>query len=186
MPRKKKYIEEEVIDKALTLFWQYGYEGTSARMLEKAMGINPYSIYASFGNKQGVYIESIKCYRRMLNAITDKLKSSANGKEGVKQYFYDSVAFMLETGPKNGCFAVNTINERGNGDPMIMSEALKCFYDIKALFVNNLKQDGQKDFQTIEKQADNLMMLLTGLLMASKIYSKEKLDHFIENTFENI
>ena len=53
MARKKQYIESEVIDKAMHLFWRKGYENTSMRMLENE-SINKFSIYASFGHKQGV------------------------------------------------------------------------------------------------------------------------------------
>ena len=56
MARQKKYIESEVIEKAMQLFWKNGYETTSVRMLEKEMGINQFSMYASCGNKQGVFI----------------------------------------------------------------------------------------------------------------------------------
>ena len=35
MARKKEYIEEEVLEKAMELFWRNGYESTSVRMLEK-------------------------------------------------------------------------------------------------------------------------------------------------------
>jgi len=46
MARKKQYNEEDVLEKALTLFWSNGYESTSTRMLEKEMGINQFSIYS--------------------------------------------------------------------------------------------------------------------------------------------
>ena len=51
MPREKQYKEEEVIEKAMGLFWKNGYRNTSLRMLSKEMGINQFSINASFGNK---------------------------------------------------------------------------------------------------------------------------------------
>ena len=60
MARKKQYKEDEVIKKATAIFCKNGYEATSVRMLEKEMGINQFSIYASFKNKQGVFLESIK------------------------------------------------------------------------------------------------------------------------------
>ena len=57
MARRKNYIEEEVIEKAMTLFWRNGYETTSMHMLEQEMGINKFSIYSSFGSKQGVFLQ---------------------------------------------------------------------------------------------------------------------------------
>jgi TetR/AcrR family transcriptional repressor of nem operon len=35
MARKKEYIEDEVIEKAMNLFWKNGYVTSSMQMLEK-------------------------------------------------------------------------------------------------------------------------------------------------------
>ena len=60
MPRNKTYNEEDVVEKALNVFWQNGYESTSMQMLEKAMGINKFSIYSSFESKHGLFLECLK------------------------------------------------------------------------------------------------------------------------------
>ncbi len=96
MARKKEYVEEEVIEKAMNLFWKNGYETTSMQMLEKEMGINKFSIYSSFGSKNGVLLESIKCYRKKLKVITDKLLNSNNGIKGIQEYFYDFLLFSKD------------------------------------------------------------------------------------------
>jgi TetR/AcrR family transcriptional regulator, transcriptional repressor for nem operon len=48
MPRTKSYNENEVLERAMNVFWSNGYEATSVRLLEKEMGINQFSIYSSF------------------------------------------------------------------------------------------------------------------------------------------
>jgi AcrR family transcriptional regulator len=58
----------------MSLFWRNGYQNTSVRMLEKEMGINQFSIYASFGNKHGVFVESLKCYKTKIYSIFEKYK----------------------------------------------------------------------------------------------------------------
>ena len=58
MARRKQYDEQVVLEKAMNLFWRNGYEATSMQMLEKEMGINKFSIYSSFGNKHGLFLES--------------------------------------------------------------------------------------------------------------------------------
>ncbi|WP_297086470.1 TetR/AcrR family transcriptional regulator [uncultured Draconibacterium sp.] len=68
MPRNKAYNEQEVLEKAMNVFWENGYETTSMHQLEKAMGINKFSIYASFGSKSGLLEKSISCYAQKLNA----------------------------------------------------------------------------------------------------------------------
>jgi hypothetical protein len=71
MARNKQYNEQEVIEKAMSLFWRnIKYLGT---YVEKEMGINQFSIY--FGNKHGVFVESLKCYKTKIYSIFEKLQN---------------------------------------------------------------------------------------------------------------
>lgn len=187
MPRNKEYNEQAVIEKAMALFWRNGYETTTVRMLEKEMGINQFSIYSSFGNKQGVFAESIKCYKTKIKSIADKLKDSKNGVTGIKQYFYDFLAFSKENDTCKGCLVTNTVNELGkDADPVLMEQLLKFSDEIKGSFVTNLKQDAGKDAKLIDRQANFLMTSMIGITVASKFYNNKQLKDSIETIFENL
>ncbi len=187
MPRQKEYIEEEVIEKAMNLFWRNGFEATSVQMLEKEMGINKFSIYSSFGNKNGVFLESLKCYKQKLYVLINKLKTSDNGIAGIKQYFYDFIEFTKETEFGKGCLVTNTANEIGEDADVKIKTVLSEFTnEVKQVFTNNLKQDKSKDSATIEQQADFLIISMFGLSSATRIFKKTQLDNFIENIFKNV
>ena len=188
MARQKKYIESEVIEKAMQLFWRNGYETTSVRMLEKEMGINQFSMYASFGNKQGVFIESIKCYQKKAKIeLIDKLKNATNGTDGIKQYFFDFIEFSTELNTNKGCLLTNTINELGEkSDPKIVSEILAFATKVRTAFIEKLKLDGSKNTEIIEQQANYLMVALQGLSVASKMFQPIQLEDFINGTFKNL
>jgi TetR/AcrR family transcriptional repressor of nem operon len=187
MTRKKQYIEEEVIEKAMNLFWRNGYETTSTRMLEKEMGINQFSIYSSFGNKQGVLVESMKCYQRKIKSIVDKLRNAEDGVDSIKQYFYDFLSFSKESKQAKGCLLANISSELGeNADEAITNEIRNYTLSLKALFLNKLKQHSSKSEEILEKQANYLIVSMTGLAVTSKVYSERYLSDFIENTFANI
>ncbi len=188
MPRKKKYIESEVIEKAMQLFWHNGYETTSIRELEKEMGINQFSIYSSFGNKKGVFLKSLSCYKeKVKKELIDKLKNSVDGVDAIKQYFYDFIAFSRDAKGKKGCLITNTVNELGeNADKEILNSVLNFAANVKTLFIEKLELDTSKTKKIIEKQSNYLMVALQGVSVASKMFSDEQLTDFIESTFERL
>ena len=47
MARSKAFNEEDVLDKAVAVFWAKGYEATSMQDLVEAMGIQRGSLYAT-------------------------------------------------------------------------------------------------------------------------------------------
>lgn len=187
MARKKNYSEQEVIEKATALFWRNGYEATSVRMLEKEMGINQFSIYASFKNKEGVFLESIKCYKSQVKCLSDKLSNSINGIEGIKEYFYEFVKFSQEQGEKKGCLVVNTFNELGqNSDPLIMAELVNFSNEIRAVFLEALKQEKMKDDEVLQEKANFLIIAMQGLASASRVNSQKELDDYIKFIFKSL
>ncbi|MCK0132527.1 TetR/AcrR family transcriptional regulator [Flavobacteriaceae bacterium F08102] len=187
MARSKQYKEEDVIEKAMALFWRNGYESTSVRMLEKAMGINQFSIYASFGSKQGVFVESLKFYRKRIKKLTDTLAQSQNGIVGIKAYFYNFIEFSKDYDMPKGCLITNTISEiGGQGEREIIEEIKNFSKFIRTLFEQNLKQEGNKDAATIERQSNYLLTAMLGLSSGSKLLKEHQLADFIETAFLNL
>jgi TetR/AcrR family transcriptional repressor of nem operon len=187
MARKKQYIESEVIDKAMHLFWRKGYENTSMRMLENEMGINKFSIYASFGHKQGVYLESLKCYKERINNIFKNLENATNGVLAIKQFFYDSVNICYQQGNQKGCLITNTYNEFSESDNILINEQMQGFMDnLKDVFIEKLKMNTTKNEETVLKEANFLLLAKHGLAAASKVNNKKEIEDYIEMTFKNI
>jgi len=60
MARTKEFDPEVVLDRALDLFWQRGYEATSLSDLTRAMGINAPSLYAAFDCKEALFGEALR------------------------------------------------------------------------------------------------------------------------------
>ena len=76
--RPREFDADEVLDRALEVFWRKGYEGASLSELTEAMGINRPSLYAAFGNKEELFRKALDRYadgpaaytREALNAPT--------------------------------------------------------------------------------------------------------------------
>ena len=60
--RTKEYHRDDVLEKAMQLFWLHGYDGVSTQILIEAMGINRKSVYVEFGNKRKLYHAALDRY----------------------------------------------------------------------------------------------------------------------------
>jgi len=187
MARKKEYSEHEVVEKAMHLFWRNGYETTSMQMLEKEMGINKFSIYSSFGNKHGLFLESLKSYKKKVNLILEKFKNADNGVEDIKQFFYDSISSNFKKDSEKGCFLTNTYNEFSDNEDELIREHMNSFMNnLKLLFIEKLQKDGSRDEATVIKQANYLLLAKHGLAAAARVNSPKEIEDYIEMTFVNI
>jgi len=62
--RPREFDEDEVLQAALRLFWEKGYEGTSLSDLMVATGLTKSSLYKAFGSKEALFWRVVKRYQR--------------------------------------------------------------------------------------------------------------------------
>ena len=60
--RPRTFDENVALEQAMRVFWRKGYEGTSLADLTTEMGINPPSLYRTFGNKEKLFWKAIDRY----------------------------------------------------------------------------------------------------------------------------
>lgn len=60
--RPSVFDRDAALEKAMKLFWERGYQGTSFDDLIHAMGISASSFYNSFGSKEKLYCEATQTY----------------------------------------------------------------------------------------------------------------------------
>ena len=73
MGRQFEFNRDEALTKAMEVFWQKGYKATSMKDLIEEMGIQPGSIYNTFGDKHSLFIESIKHYGQVVTSNALKI-----------------------------------------------------------------------------------------------------------------
>jgi TetR/AcrR family transcriptional regulator, transcriptional repressor for nem operon len=118
MARPKSFDEDAVLDQAVQLFRERGYEGTSLADLETHLGLGRQSLYNSFGDKHGLFLKALDRYRRdMGTAALAHLGAPDAGLDAIRGFFRWSVQTLTTPGAKPGCLVANTISERGPQDP---------------------------------------------------------------------
>lgn len=187
MARKKEYIEEEVLGKAMELFWHNGYHNTSMQMLEEAMGINKFSIYSSFGSKHKLFLKCLKIYQENTKKVFEDFANATNGVEDIKNLFYEFARVCNGNGSHNGCLIINTYNEFAMKKDELVDKQIQHQLKIeRKLFIEKLKMDTTKSKETILQQANFLMVAKHGLATASRVSSKKEIKDYIEMVFKNI
>jgi TetR/AcrR family transcriptional regulator, transcriptional repressor for nem operon len=191
MPRSKTYSDDLVLEKAMNVFWVHGYEATSVRLLEKEMGINQFSIYASFKNKKNLFINALRTYRKFViqNRFQPLLREDAGFAE-LEKLLKDAATVKKSGSEKRGCLVVNTAGELGKKDIEIAHE-VNLYYD----FIRNMLRKVLKNAvikkeipgnTDIEKQANFFLGVMQGISVAVKTMEKTQLKDFVETALTQL
>ncbi|WP_406465217.1 TetR/AcrR family transcriptional regulator [Streptomyces sp. NBC_00111] len=117
MARTREFDTEAAVSRAMDLFWTRGYEATSVRDLTAHLGIGQGSLYAAFGDKDGLYRAALEHYRTTLAA--DALRSLDEGTD-VRSAIRTLLVGRIRIGVGHdgrGCLATNAVCERAPADP---------------------------------------------------------------------
>ncbi|WP_442600627.1 TetR/AcrR family transcriptional regulator [Paenibacillus sp. KN14-4R] len=112
MARTREFDEEKVLDAAMQLFWEKGYEATSLSDLTARMGIQRPSIYSAFGDKKELFEAVLRKYTMSrASDVRARLQSHSSVKEAFSTFFDDVVAEEYSEDRSRGCFCINTMVE---------------------------------------------------------------------------
>lgn len=108
--RPKVFDRDAALDKALTLFWTHGYEGTSLADLVAATGAKAPTLYAEFVNKEGLFRAAMDRYIEKFSA--ERQAALADDQLAVERaieaYFRATAACFTERDSPGGCFFICT------------------------------------------------------------------------------
>ncbi|MDL4775113.1 TetR/AcrR family transcriptional regulator [Actinomadura xylanilytica] len=118
MARTKEFDPDAVLQRALELFWERGYEATSMADLVAHLGIARASLYATYGGKHELYLKALGCYLgRTDPMIIDALSQPGPALPAVRSLI-ERFADQSAGDPRNlGCMVVNAAVELAARDP---------------------------------------------------------------------
>ena len=120
MGRKKNFDEAEVLEEALNLFWEKGYQGTSVQDLVDRLGINRASLYDTWGDKHNLYLKTLEKYRQSTSSwLLEQIRSDQSPFDIIKTLLFNTVEESQSDEQKKGCFLVNAATELSNCDSKV-------------------------------------------------------------------
>ena len=173
MARTKAFDRDEVLTKAMNLFWKKGYHATSIQDLVDHLSINRGSIYATFIGKDELYQEAVTLYRSQ-NAATLKLflQEYSSVKEGIKSLMYRNLDQVKCDPERKGCFIVNctteylpTHTDAGN----IVEENRSAFLKTVTAYIQSGIDSGELSSSSSAHSLANLVYtFFSGMMVVSK------------------
>jgi TetR/AcrR family transcriptional repressor of nem operon len=179
MPRVKLFDKNEVLTKAMNLFWKQGFSATSVQDLVSHLGINRASLYDTFGGKDQLYKKSFELYRKTnLEGVIHFLENQPNVKIGFSKLFENAIEEDVLDKDNKGCFVVNTTTELIPNDESLLIVLEKNKQDFVEVFYNYLKK-GQESGQLNTKQdlkslATLFYTIYNGIRVVSKTRPNKK------------
>jgi len=177
MGRPRNFSREEVLQKAIPVFWKQGFANTSLQDLEKATGVNKSGLYSEFESKEEIFLESLKYYLSQRDGSI--LKQEPLGWKNIKNFLSQS----CPAGSTGGCLAIYSMREL----PIVPSEAHDIVYAslaaLKRLIAKNIAAASVNSDADIV--ADVVLTFFTGLCLEQnlgrrKAASARKIEGLIE------
>lgn len=144
MARSKEFDTDEVLKKAIDLFWDKGYNGCSMQDIVEELGLSRSSIYETFGDKRTLFIEALKKYEREgLDALSSRLDSAPDVWKAFQQILRSNLPGNPDSCALKGCFMVNSAMELATHDPEIASIVKENQVEVERVFLKAVER-GQR------------------------------------------
>ena len=178
MGRPKSFSREEVLEKAMPVFWKHGFADTTLQELERATGVNKSGLYTEFRDKKDLFVA---CLRHYLES---------QGKRGLltkEPLGWKNVETFLKNGPLNkgeqqGCFSINSMRELA----ILPDEAYGAVTENRALLQHLLAMniEAEKPKMAASAIAEMVLSFFSGLciernLKSGRTLSTRKIENFM-------
>jgi AcrR family transcriptional regulator len=104
--RPRSFDRTAALHRAMELFWERGYEGTSLSDLTAAMGIRSPSLYAAFGSKEALFKEAVDYYNATTGGPQRELDAAPTARAAVEALLRHYAEVYVEPGHPRGCLVM--------------------------------------------------------------------------------
>ncbi|PAV26122.1 TetR family transcriptional regulator [Tamilnaduibacter salinus] len=174
MPRAARYDRNQAIERAVRLFWERGYAGSSMKQIEQALDMRPGSLYATFGSKDGLFHEALDHYAGQMSAALDEqLAAGETPLEGLKRYLREAGRQLLAPKtPARACMMVKTLLEANRDQPMIRDRVNELLARTEARFADILQASVRSGELPAGTDCQRLARLLQAQIMGLRSFAQ--------------
>ncbi|RYY24930.1 MAG: TetR/AcrR family transcriptional regulator [Chitinophagaceae bacterium] len=186
MARNIEFDEAKIVTKAQKVFWKKGYHGTSMLDLVKATGLNPGSIYNTFGSKHDLFILCLKDYVKPIENFDPIKPGNKDSLSNLKSY----INAIVEGGSlsEDACLSAKTSFEMGAADKeicgVLQRTMKKGLSNLEQLIILAQKDNFIRRDLNPSALAQLINATLSGLGQNFILFKdKQRIKHIIDNLF---
>ncbi len=164
--RQLAFDKEQALQNAMKVFWEKGFLGASLTDLTDSMGIKKPSMYATFGNKEALFVQATEYY--LQNFASNHLAFLQDTKQAAKarlqNYMMSVIAAQCSDNLPKGCYISLSVSESASG--ALPEEAMSCIQEAAHCSIEALTQffqEHQASFNTAFAPADKALYLISVL-----------------------
>jgi TetR/AcrR family transcriptional repressor of nem operon len=162
MARTREFDTDRAVGAAVKTFRDKGFAGSSIQDLVDATGVGRGSLYAAFGDKDGLYRAAMDRYRSdYAEPLLAMLDSGTSARTLVRQTLQGLVEEILRDGDQQSCLIVSAAAERFHGDAQIEQHVRETTNALEDAFTRVIT-DGQAcgEFGSAAKPRDLARFLI--------------------------
>lgn len=173
MPRARSYDRIRLLDRAVRVFWEKGYAGTSIRDLVEATGVQRYGLYESFGDKRGLFLSALERYHdTVIAGLLRELERPGAALPEILS-FLDRLARTAERpGAARGCLLCNTAAELGEDDSEAAARVDAYSRRLSRAFRAALIRARSLGQVPEDLNAERLSRFLTGIVVGGSVQAR--------------
>jgi AcrR family transcriptional regulator len=135
---RRSFDRDRALAIALREFWTHGYDTTSVASLTEAMGINPPSLYAAFGDKRQLFNEAVQLYTRTHGA---SLGQGSDARSAVATLLRHLAADYTDPGHPPGCLIITGATNCAPGSQDVKDKLRAMREEAKASIAARIRTD---------------------------------------------
>ena len=145
-PRKKSgrplsFDRDAALERAMLVFWCFGYEAASLQELTSAMGITPPSLYAAFGDKEKLYLEAVERYSaRNCHTVKCLFAQAPTARDGIERLLQSAAIEMTCPSHPPGCLVASSAMNCSASAAHVQEVVSECREDMTSLIRTRLDQ----------------------------------------------
>jgi TetR/AcrR family transcriptional regulator, transcriptional repressor for nem operon len=147
MARVKEFDEQQVLEKAIELFWVKGYNITSAQDLVDGLGISRSSLYDTYSDKRSLFINALKAYKeKSITRLSQLVAEIEDPEKAIRSFLQLAIKENVECKQHKGCLITNSTVEMAFQDKelaALVRSHMQAIEDILCAVIKKGQESGQ-------------------------------------------